>query len=90
MGAVAKPGPGLSELLKTTRETPESFHKFFNLKRIADTTGINLDKIYNNMNELYNSLSKEDRKRIADALAPNVVKLFSKLGYDVVIKKAKA
>jgi hypothetical protein len=91
MAKTKRTGSGLATLLKTEGGTfhERTFHKFFNLKKIADVTQLHPDKIYNNMNGVYNSLSSDDKKAIADTLSPNVVKFFEVLGYDVAIKKGK-
>jgi hypothetical protein len=84
-----KPSNGLSVLIAREQETAvDKFFKFFNLKKVSDITGIQPDKIYNNMREDYDSLTPADCKQIAEVLKPNVVKLFQKLGYKVTFSKA--
>jgi hypothetical protein len=67
----------------------EKFYRFFNIKRISDRTGINLDKLYNNLKDFYRSIqnSEVDKKKIADVLKPQVKQMFAWLGYDVEFTK---
>jgi len=64
-------------------------HKFFNLKKLSDVLKIHSDKLYNNFNGRYDSLSEKERDNIARLLGGNVTKFFKYLGYDVTITKAK-
>lgn len=66
------------------------YYKFFNLKKICEEIGFQTDKMYNNLRGKYNSFKQADKNRIANVLKPNVIEMFSVLGYDVVItRKAK-
>ncbi len=72
---------------KPTDETP--FQKFFNMKRVADVTGIHPDKIYNNFKGSYASIDDDNRAQIAKVMIPQVKQLFEFLGYKVDFKKEK-
>lgn len=65
---------------------PDS-HKFFNLQRIVSSTGIQQDKIYNNMKGHYDSLSAEEKKRIATVLMIPIRDMFKRLGMGVKFHK---
>lgn len=66
----------------------EDFQKYFNINLLSRETGIQSDKIYNNLKGHYNSFNETDRKEIVNELSPRVKKLFERLGYKVVISKA--
>jgi hypothetical protein len=58
-------------------------HKYFNMKLVSTITGINQDKIYNNLKGEYDSFTDQDKKQIAAALIPAVKSFFKLLGYAV-------
>lgn len=63
------------------------FFKFFNFKKISDVTGIQPDKLYNVINQKYDSWRPQDKNKIAKALTPAVTEVFSDLGFDVTITR---
>jgi hypothetical protein len=65
----------------------QKFNRFFNIKKLSDVTGINRDKIYNNLRGDYHSIKEEDRRKMVEVLKPNVVTMFEWLGYEVIFKK---
>lgn len=77
---------------ETTHSTAEKdqFFRYFNIKKISDQTGIQPDKIYNNLKQFYDSLTPEDKRVIVKLMSPKVIEFFSVMGYEVDIKKAAA
>lgn len=63
--------------------TSSGFHKYFNLKKISESTGIQPDKLYNKFNGRYDSWSDKDIKAIADVLKPAVKEIFKELDINV-------
>lgn len=63
--------------------TVEDSHKFFNLQKIIATTRIQQDKLYNNMKGSYDSLTTEEKKRVATCLMIPVRDMFARLGMSV-------
>lgn len=61
--------------------------KFFQFNKISEGTGINRFKLYNNIKGTYSSLTPDDKKAIADLMAPHVISFFERLGYIVRINK---
>lgn len=64
-------------------------HKFFNMKKVIDLSGINQDKVYNNLKGEYNSLSPEEKNKMASILTAPVKSFFKNLGYACEITKQK-
>jgi len=69
-----------------TRTLP---YKFINFKKVIDQTGLNQDKVYNNLKGEYNSFTDEDVKKIVSVLVPNITEVFKTLGYAVRFEKSK-
>lgn len=65
------------------------FWSLFKFHKISEVTGIQRDKLYNNLKGYYDSLNSTDKKTIFDLLAPHVKKLFEYLGYSVEFTKMK-
>lgn len=80
---------GLAALLDQPADTVDKFYKFFNFKRVIDRTGIQQDKLYNNLKNEYHSLTDEDKKNIASVLMPPIKQLFKMLGYAVEFTRKK-
>jgi len=78
---------------KITRVKPDealdarAAHKFFNLQSIIEVTHIQEDKVYNNFKGAYNSLTPEEKKRIATCLMIPIVSVFERLGMKVTFSK---
>lgn len=88
MGKVKTGRPSLRDLLKNVDQMDRPY-KFINFKRVIDATGLNQDKVYNNLKGEYHSLTSEERDKIADVLIPNLKKVFETLGYVVRFEKLK-
>jgi len=64
-------------------------YKIINFKKVIDETGLNQDKVYNNLKGEYNSFTEEDIKKIVGALVPRITEVFKSLGYVIRFEKAK-
>lgn len=81
-------GRGLAALLEDKPRGNEDMpHKFINFKKIIDLTGINQDKLYNNLKGEYSSLTDEEIKKIVDVLFPKLVRVFKRFGYILDLKR---
>jgi hypothetical protein len=78
---------GSTTLIKPDGLQSDQAHKYFNLQRIISDTGIQNDKLYNNMKGAYNSLTKDERKQIATCLMGPVKNIFERLGMVVSFSK---
>jgi hypothetical protein len=72
---------------KTSAITPA--HKYINFKRVIDDTGIQQDKVYNNLKGEYHSFTPEENKKIFEALSTSVKEVFKNLGYAVNFSRIK-
>jgi hypothetical protein len=77
----------LKEKREAAGKVENPFYKFLNVNRISDATGINSDKIYNNMKGFYDSLGPKEKKVIATTLFGHVQTFFKKLGYTISIAR---
>jgi len=64
-------------------DDPTEIRKYFNLQKVIAVTGVQGDKIYNNMKGAYNSLTQDEKKRIATCMMVPVKVFFEKLGMAV-------
>jgi hypothetical protein len=80
---------GLAAILDLPKDGGDKFYKFFNFKRVIDQTGIQQDKLYNNLKNEYHSLTDEDKKNIANVLMPPIKQLIKMLGYAVEFNRKK-
>lgn len=64
-------------------------YKIINFKKVIDETGLNQDKVYNNLKGEYSSFTDEDIKKIVNVLVPKLTDVFKTLGYDLRFEKHK-
>lgn len=82
---------GLADLLdREFEKAGRAPHKFFNLQSIIEVTGIQTDKVYNNFKGVYNSLTPDEKKRIATCLMIPTASVFETLGMKVTFAKLEA
>lgn len=70
------------------KKADEQPHKFINWKKVSDETGINQDKLYNNVKGQYHSLSAADCDKIADVLGTNLREVFKYLGHELKVTRS--
>ena len=59
--------------------------KTINLNRIARESGIDYQKIVNNLNGKYNSLTRREKIRIAKAIYTSVKPILKRLGIQIML-----
>lgn len=74
---------GPTKMIKVEDTTTDDDRRYFNLQKVANTTKIQQDKIYNNFKGMYTSLTAEEKKQIATCLMGPVKKMFESLGMSV-------
>lgn len=72
-----------NEMIKGSDTRVRDCHKFFNIKRVSTVTKIDDDKLYNNLNGKYNSLTSEEIQLIKDALKGPVTEFYRILGIQI-------
>lgn len=65
-------------------------YKYVNFKKVIDETGLNQDKVYNNLKGEYSSLTPADIKKIIDVLVPNLKQVFNNFGYELELRQRAA
>lgn len=73
--------------MATKRKASDKPYKFINWKKVSDETGINQDKLYNNVKGEYHSLSPADCEKISGTVTANLSEVFRYLGYEISVKK---
>lgn len=74
---------------KNGHTADDKAYKIINFKKVIDETGLNQDKVYNNLKGEYHSFTDEDIKKIVSVLVPNITEVFKTLGYAVRFEKHK-
>ena len=65
-------------------------YRYVNFKKVIDETGLNQDKVYNNLKDEYDSLTPADKKKIIDVLFPNLKQVFNNFGYELELRQRAA
>ena len=73
-----------------TKKPSDKPYKYVNFKKVIDETGLNQDKVYNNLKDEYDSLTPADKKKIIDVLFPNLKQVFNNFGYELELRQRAA
>ena len=77
------------KFVKNSPDKGDKAYKIINFKKVIDETGLNQDKVYNNLKGEYNSFNEDDIKKIVNALVPKLTDVFKTLGYAIRFEKLK-
>lgn len=74
--------------MATKRNKRTEKYKIISLRKLSTESGIDYEKLYNNLSGRYKGMNANEKTRLCNTLYEELIDLFKFLGFDIIITRS--